>query len=409
MSKFPRATSPSGGAVDALPGKGLTLTLTTAPGRHIAFGGDIGATDPLGGIAVVNPHGTPGSPASILATGSITLDGALGFAAAEGISIADDVTAGLIGGGMVQGFAQGDGMSLGASNGSRIVGFIVSNNSGDGIVVTGAQNLHIENTAIINNGGDGIHAMAGVGGGQSGGITVARSSVTGNGLNGIEFDGIGTVTVTNTTISGNGILGKDSNANGIQLTNVTDATIAGNTISSNNQDGIRSSNSDTVAVTDNVVTANGAVGVVVDGGVGNAILSNSIYLNGLTTGTTADGISLRNGGNGDQSAPVIDTAEFLDGRIAVAGTLTLSGKYRGDYQIQVFFTPSTTASSVQGQQLLGTITASFADEATTTFSGSFVAAPSSPGNFVTATATPSAGSLNTSAFSNPSAIGPVQT
>jgi len=405
--EVPQGDITFGGAIDALPGKGLTLSLSTAPGRHITLGGDVGAIHPLGGIAVVNPHGTADNPAGLLSTGSITVVGTLGFAAAEGISIGNDVTTVLTGGGMVQGFAKGDGISLGASKGSRISGFIVSNNGGDGIVVAGAENVHIENSAIINNGGDGVRATAGVGGGQASGITVSGSSVTGNGLNGIEFDGIGTVTVTNTTISGNGILGANSNANGIRLTNVTDATIVGNTISSNNIDGVYSGNSEAVAVTDNVITANGAAGVVVDGGGGNAILSNSIYLNGLTTGTTADGISLRNGGNGDQSAPAIESAVFANGRITVTGSLTLPDWYTGSYQIQVFFTPSTTATGVQGQQLLGTVSANFADDKTATFSGSFVAAPSSPGNFVTATATPSAGELNTSAFSGPRVIGPV--
>ena len=148
--------------------------------------------------------------------------------------------------------------------------------------------------------------------------------------------------------------------------------------------------------------------MVVDGGVGNSILSNSIYANALLAATTADGISLRNGGNADQAAPVIDTAAFLDGRIAVTGTLTLPDRYTGDYRIQVFFNPSTTASSVQGQQLLGTIVVNFADERTKAFSGAFVSVPSSPGNYVTATATPSTGDLNTSEFSVPRVIGPVQ-
>ncbi len=396
-----------GGAIDALPGKGLTLTFTTAPGRHIVLSGDVGAANPLGGIAVTNPGGTAADPASLSAAGSITLTGTLGFAAAEGISVADHVTTTLTGGGLVQGFAEaqggtgGIGISLGASKGSQISGFIVSNNAADGIVATGADDLRIENVAIINNGGSGIV-------GQSGSMTVAASSVTGNGLNGIEFDGISKAVVTDTTISGNGIGGTPASADGIQLNNAVDVTVGGSTISGNAKAGIRSTNSDTVAVSNNVITGNGAVGVVVDGGVGNSILSNSIYANALLAATTADGISLRNGGNADQAAPVIDTAAFLDGRIAVTGTLTLPDRYTGDYRIQVFFNPSTTASSVQGQQLLGTIVVNFADERTKAFSGAFVSVPSSPGNYVTATATPSTGDLNTSEFSVPRVIGPVQ-
>ncbi|MGV0994073.1 MAG: right-handed parallel beta-helix repeat-containing protein [Mycobacterium sp.] len=382
------------GSVDAQSGRGFSLTLTTGPGHHIRFNQDVGSTQPLGGVAVLNPTGAQGNPASISAAGSITLVGNLGFTATQGISVADYVNTTLNGGGQVQSFA-GDGISLGASSGSQISGFVVSGNGGDGIAVTKSDNLSLANNAIISNAGDGIRAT------KAQTMTVTDSSVTGNAHNGIDADQATDLTISSTTVSGNGNDGTGAQFNGVLLTGADHVTITGSTIGGNFKDGILSSDSSTVAIADNVITANGRYGVTVETGTGNSILSNSIFSNGPALGTTGFGISLQNGGNNDQSAPIIGTATFAGGRITVTGTLTLPDRYTGDYQIQVFYTASATQFTVQGQQLLGEAVAHFTDGRTGSFSASFDASPASPGNYVTATATPGAGIPNTSQFSGP--------
>ncbi|MCW1958433.1 MAG: right-handed parallel beta-helix repeat-containing protein, partial [Mycobacterium sp.] len=372
------------GAVDALPGKGFSLSLTTGAGHRVAFNKDIGATHPLGGLAVTNSSGTPQNPVTFTVPGKITLVGNLGFTAAQGISVSDDVTTTLTGGGQIQFFSH-EGISLGASSGSEVSGFIVSNNGGQGIAVTGADNLSLTDNAIINNGKNGIIAT-------SGSMTVSGSSITGNTFNGIEVDGVENVTITNTTISGNGAGANGTKYNGVLLTDSSKVSISNTTVSGNAGDGILSSTSDDVELKQNVISGNAAKGIVVDGGTGNAIESNSIYLNGTTTD---DGIALQNGGNDNQKAPVIAKAKFNNGYIEVSGNQPDSAGE--SYRVQVFYSLTPPAGlPVQGQQYLGDL----AVKPDGSFSGQFASPQPSAGNYITATATPATGPKNTSSFSD---------
>lgn len=164
------------------------------------------------------------------------------------------------------------------------------------------------------------------------------------------------------TISGNG-------AEGIQLNGATGAMIAGNAI-----------------------FGNGSDGVLVDTGTGNQILSNAIFGNG---GTDNLGIRLTNGGNNNQTAPLVGAAELIQDTMVVTVTIPPHPDYQGTFTVQVFYTPAGGTATVQGQQLLYQASGVVAGSQQFNVPASGVIA----GGFVTATVTREDGAHDTSEFS----------
>ena len=250
------------------------------------------------------------------------------------------------------------------------------------------------------------------GGSPGGGITIhgnfigtnaAGTSPLGNSGNGVNVDNTpnnvigGTATGARNVISGNG--GENVGING---TSATGNTVAGNYVGTNAAGtsglgggsgvGLRSgANNNTVgglaAGAGNVITNNGG-GVIVSGGSGNRVLTNSIFANG------DPGISLSNGGNGNQAAPVLTSAVINSGTTAIDGTLTSTPNT--NFIVQFFSNAACDPSgSGEGQTFLGTINVTTNAGGTTPVA--LVAGNIPAGQVITATATSAAN--NTSAFS----------
>ncbi|HWG43169.1 MAG TPA: right-handed parallel beta-helix repeat-containing protein [Gemmataceae bacterium] len=138
----------------------------------------------------------------------------------------------------------------------------------------------------------------------------------------------------------------------------------------------------------NVIAFNTQNGVAVDTGTSNAILGDSIFSN------AALGILLANGGNDNQSAPVLTGAvQLTSTTVQITGTLT--GAANTTYTLEIFASSSSTPPG-QGKTLLDS------RGVTTNASGVASFALSYPlpttGTSFTATATDPAN--NTSSFSN---------
>ncbi|TGD84587.1 right-handed parallel beta-helix repeat-containing protein [Mycolicibacterium sp. CH28] len=274
-----------GGRIDSQSGRGYQLTLTPGDGKTAQLNGDVGVTNPLGGLTLA----TSGSNASatVIAPHYVALAGNLGFSNTKGLSIGDGVTATFTGGGLIANFTD-SGVVIAQSNGSTIQDFAISGNGGNGVQLNETTGALIENNVIIDNGSD---------------------------------------------------------------------------------------------------------GVVVSTGSGNQILSNSIYGNGGTGGL---GIHLQTGGNNDQPAPDVQSAVLSGTSLTV--TFTVQPPSSGLYTVQVFYSPSTAGSPVQGQQLLDTVTnVQGHKDVTITVPGTV-----SAGGFITVTATSASG--DTSEFSTAATI-----
>lgn len=151
-----------------------------------------------------------------------------------------------------------------------------------------------------------------------------------------------------------------------------------------------------VVIDGNTITGNGGGGVSVNGAgsAGDAILSNVIAAN------RGGGIVLTNGANRAQPAPVVDSVVLGGTTLTVRGSVSGSGLYNGPFQVQVYLSPATDAGDVQGRALLGTLFA-----APGVFIAEFNDVAALPGDWITVTATPLIGALNTSPFSTARAVG----
>lgn len=159
-----------GGRIDSASGRGYQLTLTLGDGKTATLDGDVGAVNPLGGLAVF----TNGSAATVAAPGYVALAGNLGFSSDKGLYIGDGVTATFTGGGLIQGFTN-SGVVIEQSTGSVINDFAISGNGGNGVQINGASNTVVEGNVILNNGSDGVVISAGSGN------QVLSNSIFGNG------------------------------------------------------------------------------------------------------------------------------------------------------------------------------------------------------------------------------------
>jgi CSLREA domain-containing protein len=336
-----------------------------------------------------------------------------------------------------------DGLVISAGP-TTIQGLIINRFGANGVVLTGfATGITIAGsfigtnatgTSAAPNGGHGINVGPAVGNSTIGGAAVsARNVISGNGQRGITILSSGNIQVRGNFIgtnaagtaalpngldgilingSGNTIGGTDDpgarnvisgNAgNGVVLigSNVVEANsigtnAAGTSALSNGADGILINGSGsavggTVAAAANVVAYNGGNGVEIlnSASTGVSILTNSIHHSGNR------GILL-NGGNNNQSAPVLTAASISGSNAMVSGTFhgAASTSFRTE-----FFSNSLCASSGrgEGQTFLGFTTV------TTDASGNASFGPLSfpaPANQAVITATATDPANNTSAFS----------
>jgi hypothetical protein len=119
-------------------------------------------------------------------------------------------------------------------------------------------------------------------------------------------------------------------------------------------------------------------GVDVSAGTADAILSNSIYSN-------STGIDLENGGNDNQSAPVLNNVRRNNNSVTVSGALHSTPHTK--FVIQIFASPALDGSGLaEGELLLGSITVTTDGNGNASFNANFaVVIPA--GQFITATAT----------------------
>lgn len=326
------------GTIDSQQGKGFQLALTPGNNKTATLNGDIGSGNPLGGLQVsAVALGALSGVATINVPASVGLQGNLGYSSDKGIDIGVGTSAAFTGGGIIQNF------------------------SGSGVIIADASPSQIEGFAI-----------------------------SGNGKAGIEVTGTGDVQITGNNIVGNG-------SHGISLTAKSDrASITGNTISVNGADGIHVEDSRNAGINGNTIAGNGTDGVEVKKGNGNSILTNSIFSN------SGVGIRLSDNGNDSQPAPKLKSAQLS----ASNSHLVVSGKVDpvvgvDAFEIQVFYSPSTAASNVQGETWIFTQNNVAAGDFTVTIP---VNATITAGGFVTATATALDGPANTSVFSDPSLV-----
>lgn len=347
------------GRIDGAPGRGYMLKLSTL-GGSVTLNGDVGATNPLGGLTVDELSGTGSPSTTFTANGTIMLDGSVGEAENKGLAIGESgaVVAQLSHGGVVRGFTD-SGIVISAGSGGLISQFVISGNGGDGIQANGVVDLTLADNAIIGNTAAGIQAQGGSG------VTISRNTLSNNGSDGIR------------------VVDQDGAV-------VTDMTISGNTITNNQDNGILSDGLNDVTISTNVISGNANNGVTVDGSTDNAVLANAIFSN------TGKGISLENGGNADQPEPTKVNANFAAATITIDGKVEGYSGYEGMYLIQAFYSPASQSSNVQGQQFLG----SQGNVAQGDFSFTIDGDVDMVGGFITLTATPMSGPQNTSKFSD---------
>jgi parallel beta-helix repeat protein len=300
-------------------------------------------------------------------------DGTAGLQGGDGVVI-DGGSNNTIGGvaagaGNTIAFNNRKGVVVVAGTANAVLSNSIYNNHGDGIqfyggnlggvsantiggTIAGAGNI------VFGNGGYGIDLLAGTvdTGNLIAGNVVgldALGSAAANSLGGVAIGGTGN-TVGGTTagarnvISGNAtqglkIVGSMNLIEGNYIGTNTDGTGA----VPNNGTGVEITGSNntiggTAAGAGNTIAFNLGNGVVVDTGTGNALLSNSIHDN------TVGGISLVNGGNNNQPAPLLTGARSALNEIKVAGSLSV--KAGTSYLVQYF---GNNPPSAQGRTLLG--------------------------------------------------------
>ena len=321
------------GTVDSLANKGFPLTVVAGTTGVVTFNGAMGAVNPLGGLAITNAD-------TVTAEGTVSLNGSLGYSAAEGLQIGSNGpfldgyvrVANFTAGGSVLGFQINGGSNFGATNGSASglgCNDTTTGACGSGVVVEGGSRLAIQGFAIANNASHGVLLYDGTG------VTIMGNTIFNNSVDGVFVTGAS----TNNDISSNAIYG-------------------------NTRNGVRVSGSGTI---------------------GNAILSNSIYSN------EDWGIHLIDGGNDGQQPPESVTAQRQEKSITVSGNL--AGDRKGLFQVQVF---GNTVKDQQGAQLLGSGNFAVGAFTITVPEGTWASGTTT---HVTVTATPVDGPQNTSEFS----------
>jgi parallel beta-helix repeat protein len=238
-------------------------------------------------------------------------------------------------------------------------------------------------------------------------ITNATSNTVGGTATGagntIAFNkgpGVNIVATTGSTGGTNQVLGNAITSNagaGVYVQSPVGASlqtlIDHNTITKNTQNGVLILNANRNSITNNTISANTNDGVKVDGGVFNSILTNSIFDN------TNLSIELVNGGNNNQSAPVLTTASASGGMTTIMGTLQAAAATT--YRIQFFSSPASNPPGFgEAESFLGETTVTTTGPGPVSFTATVPVAVAA-NQFLTATATDQ-GSNNTSQVSETS-------
>ncbi len=169
--------------IDSAPNRGYPLSLTPGAGKTASLGGDIGLTNPLGGL-VVFPAGS--GTATVTAPHYIALAGDLPYSNTDGLSIGPSVNASFTGGGLIRNFS-GNGVTIGPPqqlpiplpnvDKPVITKYTISGNGGYGIDARGTYNGAFNDNAILNNADIGVVIDTGVGN------QVLNTSISSNGGN----------------------------------------------------------------------------------------------------------------------------------------------------------------------------------------------------------------------------------
>jgi Right handed beta helix region len=248
------------GTVDGTTSGSANLSLSAGSGP-ITLSAEVGGLSPLGSLTIA-------SAGSVVADGTIQLDGASAGAGPDGLTLGAGVDSVdfQVPGSMIQHFVVNGVLFEGGATRTTISGFTILSNVYDGIQ--------------LSNGDDS-------------GTTISGNTIEGNTGFGIETVGV----VTNLTIADNtvGAL-SEPNTHGIVLApgNDTGTTISGNTIQHNTLNGVVTSGPVTsLSLSGNTIQDNGADGVQLAAGddtataiSGNTIIGNYAYGIQLTGGVT---------------------------------------------------------------------------------------------------------------------------
>jgi hypothetical protein len=254
-------------------GVGFVLRLSTE-GGHTALNGAVGATNPLGGLALVNSGATA---ATVTAGSTVDANGALGYAGSTGIFIDDNVAASFTEGGTIQNFTGSGIVFNGRSTGSMISNFAIANNVYDGIQLAAGGNAgpydysgtQLASNEIYGNGAFGIETMA---------------PVSGLRINGNLIGNQGTANPWDYVTGGPNLHGIVLAAGDYQGT-----SIVGNTIADNLRSGIFAPGGvQNLTINANRLADNGVHGIeLVDGDFTGTVVSNNTIV-----GNSSDGIAL---------------------------------------------------------------------------------------------------------------------
>jgi parallel beta-helix repeat protein len=258
-----------GGRIDSEPNTAFPLVLD-AGDASITVNGIVGASRPVGGMSIQSAQ-------SAAFAAAVHLDGSGFGAAADGLVVADQVTARLSAGGSIRRF------------------------TGSGVVFDKeSQHSHLRGFEITDNVYDGIQIAAKSAGGMINysGTVIEGNAIHGNGAFGIEVAGpVRGLTIRDNAIGREGVknpwdyVSGGPNIHGIVLApgSYAGTTIKDNTIRFNRRSGIMLPGGVTgVRISHNVLERNTAHGIEAATGdfTGTKITANTIRLNG------GDGISL---------------------------------------------------------------------------------------------------------------------
>lgn len=191
------------GRIDGAPGRGFQLRLSTFGGT-IDLNGDVGATNPLGGLTVDELPVIGGSATTTFtADGSIALSGGVGNASTKGLSVGGSgpVVLNLTKGGVVQGFTD-SGIVIGDGSSGTLSNFSISNNGGDGIQANDTKKLTLSDNVLFGN-EVGIRIT-------SSSSTDAKNTISSNTIGANGQAGVVVETALGNQIEGNAIFGNGS-------------------------------------------------------------------------------------------------------------------------------------------------------------------------------------------------------
>ena len=282
-------------------------------------------------------------------------------------------------------------IAVGGGGGSSIRGnYIGTNAAGNAALANTAYGIRAAQTSSLNIGGSAAgsgNLISGNARGMSIEAVASHVTVAGNILglnaaanavlpNGSDADTI-TITGPDATIggtlagAGNIIAGNQNTAISVRLASATNAIIQGNWIGTNpalapnlgNQFiGILIDRADGVLIggtavgAGNVIANNGFFGILAENGTGNSVLGNAIYGNAPLQLDIAeqgpesnDPLDPDSGGNFRQNFPIIHSAAFAGGNIALVATL--ASKPSQDYRIEFFQAAACSPAGLGGANL----------------------------------------------------------